>query len=218
MPDSAPMLAGPSSRPVDPVASLTGQPERTRSPRSNEFWLAIAGIVATVLVGATASMLAYRTSNNQMQAETDRVAVEFLRDERMAAYVEFLTAVTDLAEAEFEFVHQMQSVEDFDIDSLVAKISQYKDQSGKYRQASARVELVGTPEVRAVHGEIVGQHNAIMNEIQVLAVDIARAGSPRNFSWRVAHAVDSVNRSQRDDAGLRSEFISAAQDDLGFAS
>jgi hypothetical protein len=47
------------------------EPEMSASRRSNEFWLAMAGIFATALVGMTASALAYRTSGNQIKAETE---------------------------------------------------------------------------------------------------------------------------------------------------
>jgi hypothetical protein len=196
--------------------SIHGQePEKSGSRRSNEFWLALAGIFATVLVGVTASMLAYRTSGNQIRAETDRVRVQFTKEQRKSAYVDFLTTYTDLSEAEFEFTHQLTLIDEFDMKGVQDKSDSYYAQTGKCRNASATVELVASEEVNKARGELVDKHNDIQNLIQPLALAIARAGNPRSYAGKVSELQRIVEKAQRDDDRLRKNFINAAKRDLG---
>ncbi|MDH6196642.1 hypothetical protein M2272_003295 [Mycobacterium frederiksbergense] len=123
--------------------------------------------------------------------------------------------MTDLSEAEFEFVHQMGLGDEFNMDGLISKSDAYHAQFGKCRQASAKVELVGSQDVEKARGDIIDAHNAIMNQIQWLALDIARAGDPRNYVGKVSDALTAVDKIQRDADGLRQKFITAAQGDLG---
>ena len=61
----------------DGPRSAAQEPAKSGPRRfSNEFWLALGGIVATVIVGTTASALAYRSSVNQIKAESDRTALQ----------------------------------------------------------------------------------------------------------------------------------------------
>jgi len=191
------------------------EPAKSGPRRSNEFWLAIAGIFATVVVGVTASTLAYRTSGNQIKAETDRVAVQFSKEQRKSAYVDFLNAFTDLSEAEFEWTHQLARMDDFNMDAMVDKSTAYSTQFGKCRQASATVELVGSGDVEKARGELVDNHNDIQNLIQPLALAIAEAGNPRSHAGKVSELQTVVDKVRRDDDHLRQNFINAAKRDLG---
>jgi hypothetical protein len=190
------------------------EPEKSGARRSNEFWLALAGIFATVLVGVTASTLAYRTSGNQIRAETDRVAVQFTKEQRKSAYVDFLTTYTDLSEAEFEFTHQLTLINEFDMKGMQDKSNLYYAQTEKCRTASATVELVGSEDVNKARGDLVDKHNDIQNLIQPLALAIARAGNPRSYAGKVSELQRIVEKVQRDDDRLRENFINAAKRDL----
>jgi hypothetical protein len=214
-----------TSAPTDPTvvaASQDGgpdareQPEKARPYRSNEFWLAVAGIIATVVVGVTASASAYRTSSNQTSAETVRAEKKFTRDQRMAGYLDFLTAADDLTEDEWEYVHQMEPSAGYNFDNLVAKGSSYHDQLDKFDEASAKVELVGTAAVNKVREQIMQEHNALMNEIQPLASDIASSDKPSDYAGRAEGERDKVEKLLHGGDGLRMQFITAAKADLGF--
>ena len=212
------MTEGTSPQPIEPQQKPSvneQEPEKSASRRSNEFWLAMAGIFATVLVGMTASTLAYRTSGNQIKAETDRAAVQFTKEQRKSAYVDFLTTYTDLSEAEFEFTHQLTLIDDFDMKGVQDKSDLYYAQTSKCRNASAAVELVGSQDVNKARGELVDQHNDIQNIIQPLAVAIARAGNPRSYAGKVSELQRIVDNVQRDDDRMRKNFINAAKRDLG---
>jgi hypothetical protein len=212
------MTEGTSPPPIEPQQKPSvnqQEPEKSASRRSNEFWLALAGIFATVVVGMTASMLAYRTSGNQIKAETDRTAVQFTKEQRKSAYVDFLTTYTDLSEAEFEFTHQLTLIDDFDMKGVQDKSDLYYAQTSKCRNASAAVELVGSQDVNKARGELVDQHNDIQNIIQPLAVAIARAGNPRIYAGKVSELQRIVDKVERDDDRLRKNFINAAKRDLG---
>ncbi|MDH6242549.1 hypothetical protein [Mycobacterium sp. OTB74] len=225
MPDSDPAPAEPPSQgggastATDQTAADGGGPtehaRNRRPPRSNEFWLAVAGIAATVVVGVTSSVLAYRTSGHQIRAETDRAAGQFTRDQRVAAYLDFLKTGDDLTENEFEFVHQMDRAAGIDVDGMVTKSGAYHDQVDKYREASVKVQLVGTADVDNVRGRMVDAHNAIMNQIQPLGLDVVKAGDTRAYAGKVKEALDAVAKVQQDDSGLRQQFIAAAKKDLG---
>ncbi|WP_156664791.1 hypothetical protein [Mycobacterium sp. 852002-51057_SCH5723018] len=219
-PEEEPDKASPdnSTKDAGPPRPSTREQEaaKSRSRRSNEFWLALAGIFATVVVGVTASSLAYRASGNQIKAETDRVAVQFSKEQRKSAYADFLTAYTDLSEVEFEFTHQLARTDDFEMSAVVDKSAAYATQSGKCRSASATVELIGSAAVDKARGELVDKHNDIQNLIQPLALAIAKAGNPRSYGGKVSELQRVVEKVQRDDDRLRQAFIEAAKRDLGF--
>lgn len=144
-----------------------------------------------------------------------RVAVQFTKEQRKSAYVDFLTTYTDLSEAEFEFTHQLTIIDDFDMKGVQDKSDFYYAQTGKCRNASATVELVGSEEVDKARGELVDKHNDIQNLIQPLALAIARAGNPRSYAGKVSELQRIVEKVQRDDDRLRKNFIDAAKRDLG---
>lgn len=229
---TSPPPSGPDQEPTSPDKSTTPdqalknadperpsireqEPAKSGPRRSNEFWLAVAGIFATVVVGVTASTLAYRTSGNQIKAETDRVAVQFGKEQRKSAYVDFLTAYTDLSEAEFEFAHQLARMDDFNTDATVDKSTAYYTQSEKCRQSSATVEVVGSEDVEKARGQLVDKHNDIQNLIQPLALAIVKAGNPRSYADQVFDLQGVVAKVQRDNDRLRKNFINVAKRDLG---
>jgi hypothetical protein len=212
-PDHAPKDADPERPNIRPQ-----EPAKSASRRSNEFWLALAGIFATVVVGVTASTLAFRTSGNQIKAETNRAAIQFSKDQRKSAYVDFLTTYTDLSEAEFEFTHQLARTDDFDMNSVIDKSTAYYTQTGKCRQASAVVELTASEDVNKARGQLVDKHNDIQNLIQPLALAIAHAGNPGSYAGKVSELQSVVDAVQRDDEGLRRKFINAAKRDLDLGS
>jgi hypothetical protein len=61
---------------------------RSKPHRSNEFWLALAGIGATLIVGVSGSWIAYQSSADKIRADAMRAAI----DQRKTAYVDYLTA------------------------------------------------------------------------------------------------------------------------------
>lgn len=185
--------------------------------RSNEFWLAITGIFATVVVGIVGSTLAYRTAGNQITAETNRTTSQFNKDQRISAYTDFLTAYSDLEEAEFEFAHQL-APNTFNSDSVVDKSANFRAKSDKCRQAVSRVDIVGSEAVTRAMTKIINGHNDIQNKIQPLALTIMKSDNPQKYVSQVADLQYAIEREQRDDDGLRMEFVKAAKADLGLGS
>ena len=107
----------------------------------------------------------------------------------------FLAIITDLSEAEFEFTHQLTLIDDFDMKGVQSKSDFYYAQTGKCRNASATVKLVGSEEVNEARGELVDKHNDIQNLIQPLALAIARAGNPQSYAGSSAKSRESWRRS-----------------------
>jgi hypothetical protein len=82
---------------LDTASAPAQGPAAPMPRRSNEFWLALAstaaavlGVAATATVGIWAAHLAYKSSANQVKAETDRANLAFSREQRKAVYLDFL--------------------------------------------------------------------------------------------------------------------------------
>jgi hypothetical protein len=93
----------PADANLDKPSASTEEPAKPKPQRSNEFWLALAstaatvvGVAATAAVGIWAAHLAYKSSENQVKAESDRVKTQFSREQRKGAYADFLGAEWDL--------------------------------------------------------------------------------------------------------------------------
>ncbi|OBJ90559.1 hypothetical protein [Mycobacterium sp. 1245852.3] len=217
----------PEASPTDDQSQAEAQPQQSNARRedtdtsiprrSNEFWLAIAGIFATVIVGVVGSTLAYRTSGNQIRAETSRTTAQFNKERRISAYTDFLTAYSDLEEAEFEFAHQL-APNTFTSDSVVDKSANFRAKSDTCRKAVSRVVIVGSNAVTTAMTKIINGHNDIQNKIQPLALAIMKSDNPQKYVSQVADLQYAIDREQHDEDGLRMEFVKAAKADLGLAS
>src|SRR5271163_56857 len=84
-------------------SSEAKKPAKKGKRRSSKFWLALAGIGATLIVGLTASAVAYRESINHDKAMSDQAARNFSRKQKENAYAAFLDAVAALDRKELEF-------------------------------------------------------------------------------------------------------------------
>jgi hypothetical protein len=86
-----------TSTPPDSPAS-TAEPPKTQR-RSNEFWLAVVGVVATTLVGVVGAVTTYFTGVEHDQQENKRQQTSFIRDQQVTAYTAFADAYGDLTDA-----------------------------------------------------------------------------------------------------------------------
>jgi hypothetical protein len=84
-----------------------GNPKRSPG-RSNEFYRALAGITATVVVGLVGGLLTFQTSTHQIAAESDRTERSFNREQRKTAYTEYLNALFHLDRSEFDIRNAYQ--------------------------------------------------------------------------------------------------------------
>src|SRR5271163_1133371 len=124
-------------------SSAAQEAAKSGQRRSNEFWLALGGIAATLIVGITGSSLAYSASTHQVKAESDRTALSFSREQRKNAYAAFLDAVATLDRQELEF----SALSPFDIKQAEDQFKLVDDAYLKFNRASSTVRLVASPDV-----------------------------------------------------------------------
>jgi hypothetical protein len=191
----------------------TQQLGKSRSGRSNEFWLALAGIAATVVVGLTSNWLAYQSSGRQLKAESDRTAQGFSRDQRKVAYADYVNALADLSSAEYKVRYPFPGDPSVPVDpkQLESLLTDYTAAADKFSRAGSTVRLLASPGVEGAREAITGKHTVIFRQIDSLMA-AARGGAPPDIlvGLRFGVPVDT----SRD---LEQHFIDAAKKDLGLA-
>lgn len=60
----------------EPAARAQERPAPSHAYRSNEFWLALAGIAATVIVGITGFWFTYKSSADKIQADEQHATID----------------------------------------------------------------------------------------------------------------------------------------------
>lgn len=96
-PADGPIQESDASPVSKPLGSEAEPPQKQR--RSNEFWLAVFGIVATTLVGVVGAVTTYFTGVEHDKQESMRAQTSFTRGQQVAAYTAFANAYTDLKDA-----------------------------------------------------------------------------------------------------------------------
>jgi hypothetical protein len=197
---------GPSS------AAEEQEPAKSRPRRSNEFWLALVAIAATLIVGTTGSWLAYLASTNQVKAESDRAALSFSREQRKNAYADYLDAVAILRVAEYQLWDKFKNVP-FDMKQAEDQSTREGDAFLKFNTASSTVRLLASPDVEAAREKIRDKHNHIQDSIYKLMV-AARTGPPEKVTGPAADLYKDLDLLG---SPLVPDFIKLAQRDLGLA-
>ena len=199
----------------EPTVSATERsvqlPAAPRSRRSNEFWLALAGIAATLLVGLTSSLLAYRSADHQLKAESDRAAASFSREERKRAYADYVNAVADLGRAEFKIRNPPPGgvFGPVDLKQLENLYTEYTQAGDAFSRASATVQLLASPGVEQARKAISERHNKIYDQISAF-MEAARAGASHDSEVLIRFDIDLDNSPD-----LERHFIDGAKMDLG---
>jgi hypothetical protein len=186
------------------------EPGKAPSRRSNEFWLALAGMAATVVVGITGSLLAYQTSTHQSKAESDRAALTFSREQRKTAYADFLTADTDTWRAEYniKWPDSVSLAGPLDLKQLEDQFKVYTEATGRFNRATSTVKLLASHDVAEARNAVSANHNSLYFQIDNLMAR-ARRGEP------IDEIRLNMNLDKWDD--LNQHFIDAAKKDLGLA-
>lgn len=199
---------------TEPEPTPESAPKSEPTRRSNEFYLALAGIAATVVLGLVGALLTAQASTRQIAAESDRAAVNFSREQRKNAYADFLNALFDLDRAEFNIhndIHNDYDTSPSDAPNPTALEDQYKaytDATDELNRTVSAVRLLASPEVAAAREAIRQDHSAIYKQIDVLMA-AARSGAAANDIRALRERVD-VGAPD-----LEERFIQAAKKDLG---
>lgn len=158
----------------------TGQAEaqeRTTSDtlkphRSNEFWLALAGITATLIVGITGSLFAYKSSDDNIRADATRVTI----DQRKTAYVNYLSAEASLWSAARKVSTKYSALAHHFVEDK-ARVDQWQEWNNywnavmKSLPVSYAVRLVASTEVKVM----LNQWDNRDNRVQELITEIQDA-------------------------------------------
>jgi hypothetical protein len=184
------------------------EPAKSKTGRSNEFWLGLVGVAATAIVGLTGTFMSYRSSVSQMNSQASQATLEFTRNQRQAAYTQFLVADTDLGEKEYRLAASLSvknlgdrdKIQQFKVDWFAATV--------KFGQADTSVLLAASEGVAAAAGALADYHRDLQKPIGALLDDY-------DVGKFTAAADDLIARLDYND--LRQRFIDAAKSELGFS-
>jgi hypothetical protein len=172
-------------------SSAAQGPAKPGPRRSNEFWLALAGIAATVVgVAATAvvsiwtASLSHRGTVEQIKAESDRAASNFSREQRKNAYADYLDALTSLENEEYLVWDNFKNLP-FDITHAEVQLHDQNDAFDKFNRASSTVRLLASQDMAAAREKIRAKHEIIQNSISIL-MTAARTGPPEKVAGPAA--------------------------------
>jgi hypothetical protein len=194
-----------------PTSAAGGQ-AKSGQRRSNEFWLALAGMLATVIVGITGSWLAFSASNNQIKAESDRAALSFSREQKENAYANYLDALAALENEEYK-LWDLFKRPPFDMKQAEDQLVLQNEAFDKLQRASSTVRLVASSDVETARKNIRDRHNAIQNSIFKL-MTAARTGPPEKVTGPAADLHKNLDLAP---SPLVPIFIDAAKKDLGLS-
>ncbi len=207
----------PSTDPAgDPIAAATDQsepnPSHASSGRSNEFYLALAGIAATVVVGLAGGWLTYQASTRQIEAESDRAALSFNREQRKSAYTEYLNALFDVDRAEYDirYAHNSSLTGPLESKQVEDQYKVYTAATDRLNRASSAVLLLASRDVADARAAITDDHDRRYFQIDDLMAAV-RNGAPRQLITQLRLEIDLTSKD------LEQRFINAAQKDLGIA-
>jgi hypothetical protein len=204
----------PTGSSPDPIAAAPDQPEQVphqrRSGRSNEFYLALAGIAATVVVGLVGGWLTYQASTRQIEAESDRAALSFNREQRKTAYTEYLNALFDLDGTEYDIRYERNPSLSGPLDSkqLEDQYKAYIAAKDRLNRASSAVLLLASRDVADARAAISDDHSRRYFQIDDLIAAV-RIEAPRQLIEQQRLEINLASPE------LEQRFVSAAQKDLG---
>jgi hypothetical protein len=186
------------------------QPPESAPRRSGEFWLALASTAVVLVIGVTGFVVNFQLSGRQIKAESDRVAAAFIREQRRAAYADFLTALIDLRDKEYKLGDAFEaSARTKDVADLEKLYNDWDNSSKTYFATQSAVKLTASREVTDVVNKIEENQSAIRLAV-VSQILEARRG------LLTAHPPPHLNSIHAlYDFSLENAFIAAAQKDLG---
>ncbi len=192
------------------TSSAVQQPPESKPRRSGEFWLALASTAVVLVIGVTGFVVNFQLSGRQIKAESDRVTAAFIREQRRAAYADFLTALIDLRDKEYKIGDSFEaSARTKDVADLEKLYTDWDNSSKTYFATQSAVKLTASRDVTEVVNKIEENQSAIRLSVveQILK---ARRG------FLTAHPPPHLNSIHvLYDFSLENDFIAAAQKDLG---
>lgn len=213
----------PTNANLDKSSAPAQESAMPKPRRPNEFWLALAstaagvlGIAATAAVGIWAAHLAYKSSTNQIKAESDRAAIQFSKEKRKDAYTDYLTAETDLRD---EMYKMWQSFDHFvsgqmSEDKLSDQYSAWIKACDADLRADSEVRLVASRSV----ARLIGQWDDYDDKVhdQIVGIKIAiNAHDLTSASGKTAALNGMVGP---DNAPSLDHFVDIAKADLGLSA
>lgn len=179
-------------------------------PRSSEFWLALAGIAAGLLGVLAGGLIGYVQSINQISQETDRAKTAFVREQRKAAYVDYLSTQSDLGHSEMRLTTSLENSlnSKFDIRDLNDAYGAYRTAFLAYNRADDTARLVGSDLVLGIVNSVDEKHNELLAQFTDV-MTVASTGSVESRSAAIAALRTKILASPGEP-----EFVEAARSDL----
>ncbi|WP_156664623.1 hypothetical protein [Mycobacterium sp. 852002-51057_SCH5723018] len=204
---SEPVPVAAYQSPPNPLAN--GSPSKSKRRRSNEFWLAITGIAATLVGGALGSLITYQTSSRQIQATAEQSALQFNKQQRLTAYANYNDSVTNLSNDEFRLAQAFAQFPQADVKSIHSEFDPYEDDFKKNNLYSSTVALVRSKGVVDAHAALATKHNDLHNRFAKLLI-AAERGDVSTVQIQVQELGENLNSGD-----LVKKFVSAAKHDVG---
>lgn len=193
----------------EPSGSDAEPPSKQR--RSNEFWLAVLGVVATALVGVVGAATTYFTGVAHDQQESMRAQASFNRSEQVQAYNKFLYAITAFDHA-LRYEYQIIDPPAVPARSVSRPERDFAQSQQDLAEAAVGLTFYGTPDVMRTLTDV-------LNAVKRLKGNLA--------DWELSHSTDKESShefkcGQQNDLNYlefaQAKFGAAGRKDLGLSS
>lgn len=181
---------------------------------NNDFRLAFAGIVATATVGVWSAHLAYQASSNQMHAENDRAAVQFAKEQRKTAYVDYLQAEEDVHNTAFRLCLFMDAYNHGRVEFSVLETAwnAWGEAGVKDLRADSEVKLLASQPVAALIKKWDDYDDSVSDQLVAVRDTLGTDGPTKDAAIeKLRGMVGADNEPSLD------EFVKVAKADLGLA-
>jgi len=205
----------PASSPTPPKPEVLVRKEK----RSNEFWLALASIIAALVVGVIAVGSGWYTANQHEKQETQRLTVSSTRSQQKDAYAGFINSASDLAVALQLQVRAIENPYPFfpNTPIPVGEAADLETRFADIGHALNSAQLYGSGRVRDQSNKVF--EAAAQSRSVIIGWGLIHpANGPDNASC--PELLDFENKTESDRQELANaidRFIDAAREDLGIS-
>jgi len=198
------------------------EPPTSKPDRSIQFWLALAGIAATAIVGVVGSVLTYKTSADRIHFDAQARVI----DQRKTAYLDFLNAEADEWDQGGRLTERFAQLAAGQISYgvLVDQWNKWSATLNPQYRAMSEVKLVASQNIWLLVDSWTrfdDQVRRLMPEVKN-AVDVVCADRPSTTCAEVPSVTDEVFELARatkiDSSPAIKTFDEVAQPDLGLSS
>lgn len=214
----------PEQEPTDAAPADAPEQVQDTSKRERFNWLALAGIVATVIAAVTGSWFTHQTSADTIHADAKRATI----DQRKTAYLDFLTAEADEWNESQRLTQRFAALATGGVQygDLVITWNKWSATLNPQNRAGSEIKLVASPSIYQIVDSWIAYDNAVLSLMGKMkdATDAACGVAPSPTSATCGKVPTLANRVPELEGAVTTEsqpqiqtFVDVAQVDLGLS-